>query len=258
MAKLHELLAAQNTRTSSWNQMFADTLNKFNKADHFFNGLTRRLAMHRDDPTNKTVEDSERIDKPVITTVVETLRDALEVFAKAEDVQFQKNKAKQIATGTVMFRGQVFAADLPMDQLLGLESRLQKLKELWKAIPTQDATRSWKLVPDAGVGIYEALPEVTSKTSKEVMPVVLQPESKEHPAQVQPISKDVTVGAFTTTKRTGTATTLQAWEAHKLLDELLVEIKSARQRANQTEAPDAESFGQKLAALLLEPFQKFN
>ncbi len=256
MAKLHELLAAQGTRTASWNQMFADTLNKFGKADHFFNGISRRLAMLKDDDSNQSVQDAERIDKPVITTVLETLKDALEVFAKAEDVQFQKNKAKQIATGTVSFRGQVFP-DLPMDQLLGLQSRVQKLKELWLAIPTHDATRNWKHVPDAGQAIYESPPEVTTKTSKEVMPIVLHKESKEHPAQVQPISKDVTVGAFTTIRRTGTVTAEQKFRALQQIDELLVEIVSARQRANQTEAPEG-GFGQKLAALLLEPFEKFN
>jgi methyl coenzyme M reductase subunit D len=98
---------------------------------------------------------------------------------------------------------------------------------------------------------------VTTKTSKEVMPIVLHKESKEHPAQVQPISKDVTVGTFTTIRRTGTVTALQKFEALKQLDELLVEVVSARQRANQTEAPDGE-LGGKLAALLLEPFDKFN
>lgn len=257
MAKLHELLAAQNTRNSSWNQMFADTQDKFNKADHYFNGMTRRLAIFKDDASNQAVQDMERVDKPVITTVRETLKDALEVFAKAEDVQFQKNRAKQIATATIMFGGQVLVTDVPMDQLLGLESRLQKMKELWLKIPTQDATRSWKLSPDAGVGIYEASSEVTTKTDKTVMPIILHEQSKEHPAQVTPISKDLPVGAFTTTRRTGAATAQQKYEALKQLDELLVEIKSARQRANQTEAPEG-NLGAKLAALLLEPFEKFN
>lgn len=257
MAKLHELLAAQNTRNASWNQMFADTLDKFNKADHYFNGMTRRLAMQKDDPSNESVQNAERIDKPVITTVLETLKDALAVFAKAEDVQFLKNRAKQMATATITLRGNVWATDVPMDELLGLESRLQKMRELWLKIPTQDATRSWKPSPDAGVGIYESAPEVTTKTSKEVVPVVLQPESKEHPAQVTPISKDMTVGAFTTTRRTGAATAQQKFEALGQIDELLVEIKSARQRANQTEAPEGD-LGNKVVAFLLEPFEKFN
>lgn len=257
MAKLHELLAAERTRTTSWNQMYADTADKFKKPDHYFNGVTRRLQMFTDDPSNESVQLMERVDKPVITTVIETLRDALEVFAKAEDLQYEKNKAKQIATGTVLWRGEEWATDLPMDELLGLESRIGRLKELWLTIPTQDATRTWKLAPDTGMGIYEAPAETTTKTEKKVVPVVLHEVTKEHPAQVQAIGKDEPVGAFTTTKRTGTATAQQKFEALQQIDELLVEIKAARQRANQTEAPRAQ-LGKKLAALLLEPFEKFN
>jgi hypothetical protein len=156
-----------------------------------------------------------------------------------------------------MWRGEVLLPELPMDELLGLESRLGKLRELWASIPTQDATRTWRPLPDAGMGIYEAPPETTTKTEKKVVPVVLHEVTKEHPAQVQAIGKDETVGAFTTTLRTGAATAQQKFEALKQIDTLLVEIKAARQRANQTEAPDGE-LGKKLAALLLEPFEKMN
>lgn len=237
--------------------MYEDTADKFKKADHYFNGLTRRLQMLKDDPSNEAVQAMERVDKPVITTVLETLKDALEVFARAEDLQFQKNKAKQLATGNVLWRGEVLLPDLPMDELLGLESRVGRLRELWASIPTQDATRTWKPVPNEGVGIYEAAPEITTKTEKKVVPVILHEATKEHPANVQAIGKDEPVGAFTTTKRTGTATAQQKFEALKQIDELLVEVKSARQRANQTEAPEGE-LGKKLAGLLLEPFEKFN
>ncbi len=257
MAKLHELLAAERTRTASWNQMFADTLDKFKKADHFFSGLTRRLRMLSDSDANDAIAAAERQDKPVITTVQETLKDALEVFVKAENLQFQKNRAKQIATGTILWREKVWMSELPMDELLGLESRLGRLKELWLAIPTQDATRVWKATPEVGPGIYESEPEETTKTDKQVVPVILYEKSAEHPAQVQAIGKDVTVGRFSTTRRTGAVTALQKFEALKRLDEILVEIKSARQRANQSEAPAPwEDLGQKLVDLLLEPLLK--
>lgn len=263
MAKLHELLAAERTRTSSWNQMYADTLDKFKKADHYFNGRTRRLHLFEDTEVkegkdaNKAIEDAEREDKPVITTVSETLTDALEVFRKAEDLLFQRNKAKQSATGTVMWQGEPYLPDLPMDQLLGLESRLKKMKELWLAMPTQDATRAWKPKAGAAVGIYAAEPEETTKTDKRVIPIVLHAVTKEHPANVQMISKDVTIGRFTTTRSTGAVTALQKFEALKRLDEVLVEISSARQRANLTEAPEVR-LADKLVTLLLEPLLKFS
>lgn len=253
MAKLHELLAAEKTRTGSWNAMHADTLSKFKKSAHFFDGHSRRLQMLDDSPANKTIEAGQLEDKPVITTVFETLKDALLVFAKAEDLQFQKNLTKHKATATVMWQGKPFLQDVPIDQLLGLESRITKLRELWESIPTQDATRTWTANPDMGTGVYEATLEETEKTEKQAVPITLAQATKEHPAQVQLISKDVTVGRFSTRRRTGAATAQQKYDALKQIDDLLVEIKSARQRANETSVEDGR-LGQKVAELLLEPF----
>jgi hypothetical protein len=253
MAKLHELLAAEKTRTGSWNAMHADTLSKFKKSAHYFDGHSRRLQMLEDSPANRAIEAGQVENKPVITTVYETLKDALDVFAKAEDLQFQKNLTKHRAAGTVMWQGEAYLKDVPIDQLLGLESRITKLRELWETIPTQDATRTWTHNPDMGTGVYEASLEETEKTEKQAVPVTLAQPTKEHPAQVQLISKDVTVGRFTTQRRTGAATAQQKYDALKQIDDLLVEIKAARQRANETPAEDGR-LGHKLAELLLEPF----
>lgn len=253
MAKLHELLPAEKTRTASWNQMWADTLAKFKKSAHYFDGHSRRLQMLIDSPANKVIEAGQLEDKPVITTVYETLKDALEVFATSEDLQFQKNLTKHRAVATVMWNGAPFLTDIPIDQMLGLESRVTKLRELWESIPTQDATRTWTANPDIGTGVYEAPVEETEKTDKQAVAVELSPPTKEHPAQVQLISKDVTVGKFTMRRRTGAATAQQKYEALKQIDDLLVEIKSARQRANETVVEDGH-LGRKLAQLLLEPF----
>lgn len=253
MAKLHELLAAEKTRTASWNQMHADTLGKFKKSAHFFDGHSRRLQMLIDSPANKAIEAGQLEDKPVITTVYETLKDALEVFAKAEDLQFQKNLTKHRASATVMWDGAPFLTDMPIDQLLGLESRITKLRELWESIPTQDATRTWTPNPDMGTGVYEAPLEETEKTEKQPVAIELSPATKEHPANAQLISKDVVVGRFSTRRRTGAATAQQKYEALKQIDDFLVEIKAARQRANETPVQEGH-LGRKVAQLLLEPF----
>ena len=78
--------------------------------------------------------------------------------------------------------------------------------------------------------------------------------TKEHPAQISAAQKDVVVGKFTTTKRSGSATALQKADALKRIDELLVEIKQARMRANET-AVVSGSVSEVLLPLLLEPFQ---
>lgn len=256
MTKLHEVLAVLKTRTGSWNQLYLDTMKKFKDPAHYFEGHTRRLKMIEENDGNAALQAAAREDKPVITTVHETLIDALEIFAKAEDLEAQKNWTKHQAVGTVMFRGKLMLTDVPIDELLGVESRLTKLKELWNVIPTQDATRTWRPVPNAGTGIYESDEEETTKTEKTVVPILLHGPTAEHPAQVHPINKDVTVGKFIMKRRTGAATAQQKFEALKRIEDVLVEIKMARQRANEAPVVQPQPVGQILVDLLLEPFKQ--
>jgi hypothetical protein len=255
MAKLHELLAAEKTPTGAWNQLYEATLKKFKNVSHFFDGHSKSLAMIEENPANKAVEDQAREEKPVTTTVFETLEYALDIFARAEDLQHQKNRTNQNAKGTVMWRGAPLLQDLPVDELLGLEARLSRLRLLFAEIPTLDATKHWKAADNIGAFVWQTqFPEETTKTEKQVVPITLKEATKEHPAQVQPIQKDVVVGKFTTIKRSGAATALQKAEAIKRIDELLVEVKQARMRANETEVEDGR-IAKTLTSLLLEPLR---
>ena len=254
MSKLHELLAAEKTPTGAWNQVYEETLKKFKNPTHFFDGHSKSLAMIEDSPANRAVEAQAREEKPVTTTVYDTLEYALDLFGKAEDLQFQKNSTNRIAVGTVMWNGTALLKDVPVDQLLGLEARLTKLRQLYAEAPTLDATKHW--VPDSNQGNHvwvTKYPEDTTKTEKQVIPVVMQAATKEHPAQIQAVQKDVVVGKFTTAKRSGSATALQKADALKRIDELLVEIKQARMRANETVVL-AGQISTTLLPLLLEPF----
>lgn len=255
MAKLHELLAAEKTPTGAWNQLYEDTLKKFKNVSHFFDGHSKSLAMIEEGAANQAVEAQAREEKPVTTNVFETLEYALDIFGKAEDLQFQKNSTNRKATGTVMWKGAALLTDMPVDELLGLEARLTRLRLLYAEVPTLDATKHWQPAVDISPYVWVTkFPEETTKTEKQVIPVTLKEATKEHPAQVQPIQKDVVVGKFTTIKRSGAATALQKAEALKRIDELLVEIKQARMRANET-VTESGSVSDVLLPLLLEPFK---
>jgi hypothetical protein len=256
MSKLHELLAAEKTPTGAWNQLYEETLKKFKNPTHFFDGHSKSLAMIEESPNNRAVEDQAREEKPVTTTVLATLEYALDLFGKAEDLQFQKNATNRRATGTVFWRGQTLLSDVPVDELLGLEARLTKLRQLYAEIPTLDATKHWK--PDEKVGRHvwvTVYPEETTKTDKQVIPVLMHAATKEHPAQVASLQKDVVIGKFTTTKRSGAATALQKAEALKRIDEMLIEIKQARMRANETTV-ETGTISDTLLPLLLEPLRE--
>lgn len=254
MAKLHELLAAEKTPTGAWNQLYEDTLKKFKNPAHFFQGHSKSLKMIVDSPENAATEDQNRDEKPVTTTVHETLEYALDIFARAEDLQYQKNKTNTDAFGTVMWRGAPLLSGLPVDELLGLEARLLRLRQLFAEMPTLDATKHWN--QSSLRDVWElSFPEETTKTEKVIIPVVMSPATDKHPAQVQAVGKDNVVGKFSLVKRSGEATAQQKADMLKTIDELMIEVKQARMRANETEAV-TEKIASRIVALLLEPLKE--
>ena len=74
-------------------------------------------------------------------TVPDTLEYALNVFGTSEDLQFQKNATNRIASADVMWGGKVLLPNMPVDQLLGLEARLPKIRELFESMPTLAGSR---------------------------------------------------------------------------------------------------------------------
>jgi len=255
MAKLHELLAAEKTPTAAWNQLLEDTTKKFKNPENFFFGHSKSLAMIEDTPQNKAVEAQAREEKTVVTTVYDTLEYALGVYATMEDLQYQKNATNRQATGTVMWKGAPLLVELPVDELLGLEARLVRIRQVMVDMPTLDATKYWVDAPQFGAHTWETkYAEDTTKTEKQVVPVELAAATKEHPAQVQAVGRDVVVGKFTTVRRSGAATAVQKADAIKRVDELMVEVKQARMRANETTAVN-DKIAQKLINLLLEPLK---
>jgi len=255
MTKLHELLAAEKTPTAAWNALQEDTLKKFKNVDHFFNGIDKSLAMIESTPANEAEEAKARESKPVPTTVYDTLEYALGIFAKSEDLQYQKNATNRVATANVMWNGTTLLAELPVDELLGLEARLAKIRTLIEAVPTLDATKHWVKAGQQGANIWELRePERTTKTEKIVVPIEMSPATDKHPAQVQAVQKDSTIGTFSTMKRSGAATAVQKSDALVRIDALIVEVKQARMRANETVAVDGK-IADKIVALILEPFK---
>lgn len=256
MTKLHEVLAAEKTRVAAWNKLHAETQHKLKNPSEFFFGHSKSLSMIEDTPSNKALEAQAAEEKAVTTTVPDTLAYALMVFGNSEDLQYQKNATNRIAVASVMWKGQVLLADMPVDQLLGLEARLGKIRELYETMPTLAGSKEWRKDESVGKNVWVAVhPEINTKTEKVMTPVVMAPATDKHPAQVQAVTKDVTVGTVRTVMRSGACTTNQKANALALIDALLVEVKQARMRANETEIVKG-SVAAPLVALLMSPFKE--
>lgn len=237
MPKLHELLAAERTVVATRDRLLADTDNKFGKP-HFFQGHTKTLKMIEDDPSNEATEQSAREDRQIVTTVADTLKYLADFWIKAEALLADKNAANQSARAKIVLpNGETFGPPegFPVDELMGLESRLTALRGVLAKMPTQDATRKWE---HAGINDYivqSTLPEVTTKTKKIKVPFQLAPATDKHPAQVQALDEEKTVGTFTKILFSGEATSQGKADVLSRVDELIAAAKQARVRANETE-----------------------
>ncbi len=254
-AKLHELLAVEKTRVAAANKLLADTFQKFNKFE-FFQGHEKTLKMLEDNPQNAATESAAYENRNMPTTVQETLEYALAAWARAEDVIVQKNMTNQFANSDLYFRGEVVSESVPVDELMGLEVRLESLRKVMEAMPTLAASVKWR---DADIGRKGAVvavePEVTTKTEKVMGVVVLYPATDKHPAQVEKIPSDKTVGMFKVVKSCGAATSAQKAEVMSTIDELIAEVKQARMRANSVVAVQ-NKIGQKIVDLIMRPFNQ--
>jgi hypothetical protein len=85
-------------------------------------------------------------------------------------------------------------------------------------------------------GTWKAVnPQITTKTEKKVTPVVLYPHSDKHPAQIEKVTEDIPVGTFTLSAISGATTAIQKANVMSVLDDLIIEVKKARTRANSVD-----------------------
>ena len=255
MPKLHEVLAVEKTTSSTSGRLMAETMAKFAKVE-YFQGFDKSLKMLNDNLQNESIEAAAAETRQLPTTVYETLEYALEFWAQAEDVTYQKNVSNRSAVADLMFKGEILAKDVPVDELLGLETRLTSIRKVFDMVPTLSASIRWSKASDLGRdGAWIAEPEVTTKTEKTTKAVVLYEATKEHPAQVREVSTDVTIGTFQLIRLSGGATSAQKAKLISAVDTLIAEVKQARMRANSIEA-SKEKIGGKLTELFMKAFDE--
>lgn len=256
MTKLHEILAVEKSTTNQASTLIEDAKNKFKKASDYFTGYIKSLKLINDSPEKDAIEAAALDTKALPTTVQETLEYVMKFWIKSEDIKLQKSVTNQLAKGDIILSdGTTIATNVPVDFLLGLESRLTDLRNLGHAIPTNSAATVWDASGDGRKGSWTAhTPEVTTKTDKRIEPFVKYEATDKHPAQVDLMSKDVVIGSFTTIRFSGAATSEQKALFIERLDDLINAVTQARMRANSTEVVIA-NIGTKISSFLMDAFK---
>lgn len=234
MGKLYELLAVEADRKKASDRLVSESTKTFKK-DNLFSGSVKRTEMF--DAEEQEVSDEVL---KLETTVDENLEYSLDALVKYWDTVAQKDASNMVASADVMIDGKVLIANVPATTLLGMEKKINELRNLYNAIPTLPPGINW--INDEThekKGVFRNSNDLeTFKTMKDVEFRTIAEPTKEHPAQVAQVNITKNIGKFITTKWSGMLTPYEKARRITNIERLLSAVKKARQRANSVVAVD--------------------
>jgi len=234
MSKLHELLAVENDLEKVTNKLVAESSRTFGK-ENLFSASVRRLK-HFDEA--ESVSDTE--DEVALTTTVDDNLDYLvEPIARYWDAVLQKESTNQTAKADLVVGDVTLGKDIPATFLLGMEKKLNKLRELYESIPTLAPGINWTLDASQGENIFKADDTIQFKTKKDIEFRTAAPATDKHPAQVVQLETTVNVGKYTLTKWSGMVSPFEKAERLERFDAMITAVKKARMRANNVDVVDS-------------------
>lgn len=234
MQKLHAVLAVEKSLEAEAVKILIEAQTTFTKKSELFLGHHRSLKMFKDD--RKDEEASGEQHKEVTTTVPAKLEYISKSLIRHIDALSQKECTNQEARSDVVINGETLIKGVPATLLLAVERWLKEWRKVYDAIPTLSPGIKWELDEATGEFIWKnANPDVSAKTQNVIEPFELSPVTKEHPAQVEKLSRDKQVGRYTTNSWSGMITPARKSELLGRIDTIIRAVIKARTKANNTE-----------------------
>ena len=231
MSKLHELLSVEPDLEGKAKKILRETVQVFSKKPALFMGSLRTYKPFVEDGIDYPEERQD-----LTTTVYEKISYTSKNIAKYFDAFLQKEATNQNACADLVVDGVTIAEKVPATFLLGMESRLRTLREMYNAIPTLAVGTEWKEDESKGKGVWVcAHPEETLKSVRTVKSKVLYEATEHHPAQIDKWEEAENVGKYTKIVWSGMLTPAQKSELLERVDNLIQAVKKARQQANCAE-----------------------
>ena len=229
MSKLHELLAVEGDLRTQAESCRKDLQNTFEKKQHHF---SKKLVVFKS--KEEGVPDKVESQLALQSTVHRELDWISEKIAKALDAGHHIDCANTTAKADLVLEdGTVLLKSVPATSLLRLEHRVAEIRDLVHAIPTLDPAKGFEPCPDEGAGIFKAHDVSKTRTQKIQEHVIVVPATKEHPAQVAVVTKDVPVGQIEEKEWSSMITVAAKGDMLDRVEELLRAVKTARAKANE-------------------------
>jgi hypothetical protein len=157
------------------------------------------------------------------------------------DVTATKDWANCVAKADVTVDGHILVKGAPVSYLLFLEKQLVDLHTFVKKLPVLDPSESW--TKDESSDTWRTEPVKTHRTKKVYRNHVKAEATKEHPAQVEMYTEDVTVGYWTLVKFSGALPARRVNDLLERVEKLQHAVKFAREEANGAEVSDQQVGG---------------
>lgn len=234
MAQLNQIIAKVSGVKSRVQSKITEVYHKL-QASALFLGIHRKY--HPKDEDGEPLPDER---KNVQYTASKAIEEFSEAVTELFNVVALQDRTNCIAKASVKVDGATILADVPVTTLLFLEKQLVDLHTFAGKIPTLDPAEQWKASQITGV--YETEPRETQRTKKVPQRFVKYEATKEHPAQVDVFTEDVTVGTWEAVSFNG-GIPISAKEGivnriHKLQDA----VKAAREEANTIDVVTDEDY----------------
>jgi len=232
MSKLHELLAVGGDLEGTCNKILAETKINFTKhPDRYFG------SHQRTEPFDENAPKEADTHKEMDDTVPAKLDYTAEHIIRYLDVVLQKEKTNQVAVADLVVDGVTIATDVPATFLLGLESKLKKIRDdVYANMPTLQPGVKWE--PDTSIGkdVYKkAYSDEKFRTRKVMKNHVKAIATDKHPEQVEVYTEDEKIARVVTDIWCGMVSSAQKSAILGRIDKLIRAVKKKRQQANSTE-----------------------
>jgi hypothetical protein len=244
MSKLNAVVAITKGIKSRVYATLTD-LNKVIMRAELFNGHYRQYRPKDDDEREALPPEK----KHVQFTMPNILRAVRTSQSELYDVVAQLDLANTVAKASVIVDGREILPELPTTTLLFLEKQLTDLRTFVENIPELDTSESWTLDPNSGLFVTQ--PVETHRTRKTQKVVVLYPATDKHPAQTQLVPEDQIAGFWQTVRQSGAMPKPVKEGIAARVEKLLIAVKEARERANDTDASTKPSIGAPIFDFLL-------
>lgn len=241
--KLCQLIALIGGKKPQTSKEITAVYHRFQKPA-LFQGLSKRYVPKDLENGEKFPDEAQRVQFQVPGCIAEVQKALVNLW----DLVLTQDTANMTVKVDVVVGGKTVLAQVPVTHLLWLEKQLIDLRTALSEIPTLDPQEKWSQDPNAGCFASE---KTFSNKTKKVQKVLVKYEAtKEHPAQTEMVSEDVTVGQWEQIKYSGAISLTEKNAMLERLSALLDGVVSAREAANTAEAPE-QNEGEKIFNFIL-------